>query len=193
MRKKRKKMNTVLCAFMLALVLLACTAALWLVPKVLYPALYPQKYADVVHRYAAEYALEENVLYAVIRTESGFDAAAQSKVDARGLMQITEETFAWIKSKIAPQEDISFEDMYNAETNIRFGAYFFSACLQRYNGDLKTAAAAYHSGWGTVDELLQNSTFSADGKILQNFPYTQMNLYTKKVEKSYNKYNQIYK
>ena len=109
---------------------------------------YPRKYSDLVEYYAGKYSLDEKMLYAVIRTESNFDPNAQSSVDARGLMQITEITFDWIKSNIAPGEELTFDDLYDPETNIRFGSYFFSYCLQRYGNDLATAAAAYHSGWG---------------------------------------------
>ena len=47
-------------------------------------------------------------------------------------MQITEVTFDWIKSNIAPTESLSFEDLFDPETNIRFGSYFVSYCLLRY-------------------------------------------------------------
>ena len=131
----------------------ALAVLLWIVVLVLLPGLdrmeqaaYPQKYSEYVTYYADKYQIDPMMLYAVIRTESGFDPQAQSGVDARGLMQITEETFDWIKTKIAPEEDLVFEDLYQPETNIRFGSFYFTRCLQRYDGDLATAAAAYHSG-----------------------------------------------
>lgn len=133
---------------------------------------YPRKYSDLVEYYAGKYDLDERMLYSIIRTESNFDPQAQSNVDARGLMQITEITFDWIKSKIAPSEELTFDDLYDPETNIRFGTYYFSYCLQRYGNDLATAAAAYHSGWGTVDSLLSDSQYSQDGVTLDSFPYT---------------------
>ena len=60
---------------------------------------YPRTYAALVQQYAAEYGVDENKVYAIIRTESGFKPEAESKVGARGLMQITDETFLWIKSR----------------------------------------------------------------------------------------------
>ena len=153
---------------------------------------YPRKYSDLVEYYAGKYSLDEKMLYAVIRTESNFDPNAQSSVDARGLMQITEITFDWIKSNIAPGEELTFDDLYDPETNIRFGSYFFSYCLQRYGNDLATAAAAYHSGWGTVDELLQDSQYTDDGVTLTQFPYNQMNRYVNKVTSAYRRYCEIY-
>ena len=153
---------------------------------------YPRKYSDLVEYYAGKYGLDERMLYSIIRTESNFDPQAQSNVDARGLMQITEITFDWIKSKIAPSEELTFDDLYDPETNIRFGTYYFSYCLQRYGNDLATAAAAYHSGWGTVDSLLSDSQYSQDGVTLDSFPYTQMQRYVYKVTSAYERYCEIY-
>ena len=153
---------------------------------------YPRKYSDLVEYYAGKYSLDEKMLYAVIRTESNFNPKAESNAGARGLMQITEVTFDWIKSKIAPTEDLTFDSLYDPETNIRFGCYFVSYCLLRYQDDLATAAAAYHSGWGTVDELLAQPEYSADGKTLDHYPYPQMRQYVKKITESYQRYQEIY-
>lgn len=152
---------------------------------------YPQKYSEYVEYYAGKYSLDPLMLYAVIRTESGFDPDARSGVDARGLMQITEETFQWIKGRIAPDETIAFEDLYDPETNIRFGSYYFTCCLERYQYDLATAAAAYHSGWGTVDRLLEGG-HSQNGQTLTGFPYPQMKRYVEKITRSYARYQELY-
>ena len=60
---------------------------------------YPRKYSDYVAYYADKYKLDENRVYAIIRTESGFSPTARSGVGALGLMQITEETFSWLTTK----------------------------------------------------------------------------------------------
>lgn len=154
---------------------------------------YPIEYPEYVTYYADKYGMDPYMLYAFIRTESNFNPMAESDAGARGLMQITEVTFDWIKSKIAPTEDLTFEDLYDPETNIRFGSYFVSYCLQRYQNDLPTAAAAYHSGLGTVDGLLAQEEYSADGQTLDHYPYPQMRLYVKKITGSYQRYQEIYK
>ena len=79
------------------LVVLVCIAAviLTVLPPLARKAdqlLYPRKYSQQVEQWAAEYGLDPLLVYAFIRTESGFDPAATSSVDARGLMQMTEET-----------------------------------------------------------------------------------------------------
>lgn len=132
------------------------------------------------------------LVYAFIRTESGFDPQATSSVDARGLMQMTEETFLWMRSKIAPEEPLTFADLYDPDTAIRFGCYYLHLCMVRYKGDVSTAAAAYHSGWGTVDQLLQIEEHSADGETLQGFPYNQMHHYVNKITACYQTYQRLY-
>ena len=179
------------------LVVLVCIAAviLTVLPPLARKAdqlLYPRKYSQQVEQWAAEYGLDPLLVYAFIRTESGFDPQATSSVDARGLMQMTEETFLWMRSKIAPEEPLTFADLYSPDTAIRFGCYYLHLCMVRYKGDVSTAAAAYHSGWGTVDQLLQIEEHSADGETLQGFPYNQMHHYVNKITACYQIYQRLY-
>lgn len=187
---RRQKRNRLL----LFLVLAVLCAAL-LLPRAWDRAerfLYPRKYEALVEQWAQTYELDPLLVDAFIRTESGFDPQATSSVDARGLMQMTEETFLWLRSKIAAEEDLTFADLYDPEVGIRFGCYYLHLCMQRYKGDVATAAAAYHSGWGTVDALLRLEEHSADGETLQGFPYNQMNHYVKKITSCYANYQRIY-
>ena len=63
---------------------------------------YPQKYSEYVNKAAADYNLPPALIYAVIRTESGFDPDAESSVGARGLMQLMPSSFEWLLQ----QEDL---------------------------------------------------------------------------------------
>ncbi len=153
---------------------------------------YPREYDDEVEQWAETYGLDSNLVYAVIYTESGFDPNAISDAQAIGLMQMTSDTFDWVKSKIAREESLTFEDLYTPEQSIRFGSYFLSYCMEKYAGDVSTAAAAYHSGMGTVDELLQDSSYTENGVTLQDFPYPQMNNYVYKINKNYETYQSLY-
>lgn len=151
-------------------------------------ATYPLKYQEYVEQYAKEFGIDKYLLYAFIKTESNFEPQAQSSAGAIGLTQITEETFSWIKLKLCPKEELVFEDLYEPNVSIRFGAYYISRCLDRYSGSIDTAAAAYHSGWGTVDKLLARQ----GTEILVEFPYVQMNNYVYKINKAYTSYQEIY-
>ncbi len=153
---------------------------------------YPKDYSDIIEEWSEYYEVDPMLIYAHVHTESSFDANAVSNVGARGLMQITEDTFDWIKSKIARDEDLTFDDLFDPDINVRFGTYYISECLERYSDDQPTAAAAYHSGWGTVDTLLEDSAYSKNGETLDVFPYEQMQHYVSKIAKSYQKYTELY-
>jgi soluble lytic murein transglycosylase len=184
---KRKRIGYTLAAALLLVLLLPV-----LLQKPIQKIFYPIRYEQQVRQWSAEYSLDPLLVYAVIRTESSFRPGAESSAGARGLMQMTEDTFHWLKSQIAPDETLTFGDLFEPNTAIRFGAYYLSISLQRYGGDFKTAAAAYHSGWGTVNRLLSDLQYTNDGLVLTQFPYDQMNHYVNKVQKSYNIYRELY-
>lgn len=154
--------------------------------------LYPCKYSEYVEYYAGKYGMDPYLLYTFIRTESGFNPQAHSEMDAIGLTQMTQETFEWVKGKIAADEDLTFEDLQDPEVSIRFGSYYIYRCLERYDWDVSTAAAAYHSGWTTVDRLLESGEYTLDGKTLNQFPYDNMSHYVHKIGKAYEWYLRLY-
>ena len=188
-QQRRRRLVRRLVALCLAVVL-----TVWVVPPLCNreQLLYPRKYEQLVEKWATAYELDPLLVYAFIRTESGFDPQATSSVDARGLMQMTEETFLWMRSKIAPEEPLTFADLYNPDIAIRFGCYYLHLCMERYSNDVATAAAAYHSGWGTVDTLLQMEEHSSDGQTLKGFPYNQMHHYVEKITACYGVYTRLY-
>ena len=184
----KRFLNGLVLVFLVTLGILSLPPVRTRVEKTLYPC----KYSALVEQYAAAYDLDPLLVYSFVRTESGFDPDATSSVEARGLMQMTEETFLWLRSKIAEGENVTFGDLYDPAVSLRFGCYYLHLCMERYGGDVATAAAAYHSGWGTVDALLQKEEPSADGITLQGFPYNQMHHYVEKITACYAKYTELY-
>ena len=92
---------------------------------------HPRKYAEYVVVYAEAYNVPEDVIYAVIRTESHFDSAAVSRAGAVGLMQLMPETFLWLTNDMLG-EHLSEAVLYDPETNIRYGTYLLSRLYTRY-------------------------------------------------------------
>lgn len=151
---------------------------------------YPLKYQNYVERYAAENHLDKYFVYAVIRTESGFDPSAESNVGARGLMQIMEDTFDWIKFKSEDEEEVYY-DMYDAETNIKYGCRLLGYLMEEF-GDIEVVAAAYHAGRGNVNEWLSNKKYSKDGVHLDEIPISDTAHYVDKIKKAMDKYVKMY-
>ena len=151
---------------------------------------YPIKYENYVERYARENNLDKYLVYAVIKTESGFRADAVSDVGARGLMQIMEDTFDWIKLK-SGDESAVYYDMYDPQTNIRYGCILLGYLMDEF-GDIETAMAAYHAGRGRVNEWLSDKTISSDGIHLDTIPISDTAHYVSKITKAMDMYIRLY-
>ena len=152
--------------------------------------LYPSRYGDFVEIYAKENHLSEYFVYAVIECESGFDKNAVSYADARGLMQLTPDTFRWLQTKKG--EELSDDMLFDPETNIKYGCYFYGILMKEYEKE-ETAIAAYHAGMGNVSKWLKNEEYSPDGKTLSEIPFGNTKKYVDKVIKTKNIYSKLYK
>ena len=127
--------------------------------------LYPQSYSDLVEQEAAEFDLDPDLVYAVIKTESGFDPEARSSADAMGLMQLTQETFDWIAS-LYPLENSS-AGVYDPQANLHCGCALLRLLLDQY-GSVDVALAAYNAGMGNVSEWLESGDYSNCCKVMMN-------------------------
>ena len=139
-------------------------------------AAFPLGYYEYVMRYSALNGLHPALVFAVIRCESGFDHLAVSEAYARGLMQITEDTFEWARWRMGDDESRSFDEMFIPEVNIRYGTFILYLLLERFGGE-REAIAAYHAGWGSVRGWLEDERFSHDGVTLYTTPFRRTNAY----------------
>lgn len=151
---------------------------------------HPLKYQTYVEKYAAQNGLDKYLVYAVIKTESGFKTDAVSNVGARGLMQIMEETFDWIKYK-RDDEDAVYFDMYNAQKNIDYGCWLLGYLYEEF-GTIEATAAAYHAGRGTVNEWLSDARYSPDGVHLEVIPTSDTAHYVDKIKNALQTYKKLY-
>ena len=177
-------------AFSLFLAFLLLIAAVGAVSaKTVIKTFYPLKYSDLVGKYAAEYGVDEILLYSVIKTESSFNPDAVSYANAIGLTQITEETFDWIKSKIDGDEQ--FSDLFTEENSIKYGAFLLGYLVDEFE-NTETALAAYHAGRGRVNQWLSDPEISPDGKTLAEIPIDDTAHYVRKVTRAMNIYKNLY-
>ena len=154
-------------------------------------ALYPREYCDFVEQYAAVYDVPVNLVYAVIRTESGFDPEAVSSVGAVGLMQMMPSTFRWLTDDMLG-EGLADEMLYDPETNIRYCVYYLRRLYDRY-GDWLTACAAYNAGSGRVDTWLDDPTMvDLMGNLIESrIPFEETRAYVHKIKKAYTAYERL--
>lgn len=151
----------------------------------------PKEYQSYISLCAKEYGVPENLIYAVIRTESGFDSSAVSRAGAVGLMQMTPDTFLWLTNdKLGDRYSEGM--LYDPQTNIKYGVYYLSILYSKY-GSWDTALAAYNAGLGKVDTWLADSKYNPnDDMLLDSIPYRETRNYVKKVNRAKNMYDKLY-
>lgn len=98
--------------------------------------------AEKMVREAAErHSVDPALVRAVIETESNWNPGARSRKGAVGLMQLIPTT----------AQRFGVHDAYNPKQNVDAGVRYLKVLLERYNGNLDLALAAYNAGEGAVD------------------------------------------
>lgn len=152
---------------------------------------FPIKYSEYVEKYAEEYSLDKNLVYAVIKVESNFNKDAVSAAGAKGLMQLMDKTASDCSSKAGFGYQIP-SDLFVPERNIRLGCYYLSGLISEYK-DAELAVIAYNGGTGNVKKWLADPTLANGNGGLAEIPYTETRKYVKKVFRTFDIYNRLYK
>ncbi len=126
------------------------------------------QYANIVQKASRKYDIPEDLIYAIIKTESSFNPYAVSWANAYGLMQVVPKTagrdvFKLMKNKSGQP---SPEYLFNPANNIDTGTAYFYILKNRYLKDVRNSTSleysmisAYNGGTGGV-----LNTFSRDRK-----------------------------
>lgn len=163
-------------------------------PEKVLKIFYPIKYENFVELCAKEYNVDKYLIYAIIKAESNFNEKAVSSKDAKGLMQLMDETAVDISKKMKlnlSNEEISTK-LLEADFNIKLGSYYISILLQKYNS-IELALVAYNAGSGKLDYWIEQGVLKADGTNIENVPYKETNNYVRKILRDYDIYKGLYK
>jgi len=93
-------------------------------------------YDLLIHEAAGRHDVDSDLIRAIIMVESQFNPSARSKRGAKGLMQLMPVT----------AEGLDVVDLLNPRENVHAGARYIKTLLDRFDGDVKLALAAYNAG-----------------------------------------------
>ena len=124
----------------------------------------PTKYSGIIDAACRRYGIDPSLVQAIVKVESDFNPYALSRAGAMGLMQLMPKT----------AKKLNVKNSFNPWENIHGGVKYLRHLMDRYEGNLLLALAAYNAGetavreWGTVP------------------PYRETQRYVRKVMRIYN-------
>jgi len=100
-----------------------------------------EKIEQMIREVSARYRVDPALVRAVMQTESNWNSSAVSRKGALGLMQLVPGT----------AQQLGVNNAFDPKQNLDGGVRYLHTLLERYNGDLDKALAAYNAGPGAVD------------------------------------------
>ena len=91
---------------------------------------------DAVRKASEKYGIDENLIKAVIKTESNFNPNAVSSAGAKGLMQVMPSNY----------KSLGISNPFDIYQNVDGGTKLLREYLDKYNGDVEMALMAYNGG-----------------------------------------------
>jgi len=161
-----------------------------------------EKYRPQVSRFAEQYKVSPNLVFAIIRTESNFNPFAVSGAPAYGLMQLVPSSGGREAYRRAKGSDTtpSREYLFNADNNIELGTALLNVLLYKQFEDVDNSVSREYCAISAYNTGLRNvlRTFSKDvvaainqinsleppavyEKLRQSLPYQETRDYLVKV------------
>lgn len=139
--------------------------------------IYPRPWLAEVSRASERFGVPEYLLYALIRTESFFNASVVSHAGASGLTQLMESTAADVARKLRMES----WDLDDPETNITLGAKYLSELITRLDGKAMPALFAYNAGISRVRSWQVEGRGLSGDVFLESLPFAETREYGRKV------------
>lgn len=162
------------------------------VPPEFWEIVYPFHFFPTIIREAVNYDVDPWLVVALIKHESNFDPHAASNVGAIGLMQIMPETARKIAADMNIPTDISKQELYNPELNIRLGVFHIKQLVDTFENNWVPAVCSYNAGAGPVKKWMQTIPMDDIEAWIERIPYHATRIYVKNILSDMSEYRRIY-
>jgi hypothetical protein len=112
-------------------------------------------YVEIINSACNRHGIDPALVHAIVKVESDFNPYALSRKGAMGLMQLMPQTAA----------EMNVGNSFNPNDNIDGGVKYLRYLIDRYEGNLSLALAAYNSGetavkkWGTIPPYRETQNY----------------------------------
>jgi len=153
-----------------------------------WPAAFGEEVANAAQQ---RIAAEPELVYAIMREESGYRPEVLSFSGAYGLMQIMPDTGARL-AQASGRLPFAAEDLLRPKVNVALGSWYLGELGARFPHRLSAAIASYNAGPQAVSSWLAEEPGKADDIWVESIPYDQTRQYVKRVLRSLHAYRVLY-
>jgi soluble lytic murein transglycosylase len=134
--------------------------------------IFPLNYFDLIKKNSEN--LDPLIIISLIRQESAFNPEAQSRVGAKGLMQLMPATAKQFNRRVKTK------NLVNPEINVAIGTKYLRQLVARYDGNLIFALASYNAGENRIDRWRKEIFRSNDPlSTIESIPFEETRNYVK--------------
>lgn len=151
---------------------------------------YPAPFSSALIAASEEMGTPPLLLLALTRQESAFNPNAGSHAGALGLTQVIPPTGALIARALSEPFDV--DALFEPATALRFGAYYLAAQIERFDGNVLPALAAYNAGPGAAQRWLDVQALPGAEGYLFAVEFSETRRYLERVLENYAWYRYLY-
>jgi soluble lytic murein transglycosylase len=153
---------------------------------------WPAPFPDAMRAATTGKGVTTELLYSLMREESGFRTDVVSIAGARGLLQLMPETAErLVRSSGGSAAGFSADDLFDPRTNIRLGAQYLDGLVRQFSGRISAAIGSYNAGPHVVVRWAPESS-REDDEWVEEIPYEETRAYVKRVLRSAQAYRVLY-
>jgi len=164
-------------------------------PRFLSHIYFPLEYRALIEKYSKQNNIDKMIIYAIIRNESFFNKNVMSPARACGLMQLVLQTARETSKRYGLKKNVRRRDLFDPEVNIQIGIAHFKYLLNRYEGKIYLALAAYNAGHYRAQQWLKTFNNRTEEEFIEMIPYSETRNYVKNILRNlffYKFYSEVY-
>lgn len=160
-------------------------------PRFFWEGLFPRPYWTDLSRYSTENGLDPLLVASLVRQESEFNPSAVSSAAAVGLMQLLPGT-GRKTAKDLKLRHFNASQLYDPAVNLQLGTYYFRRMLDKYDGHVEYALAAYNAGADRVDDWRSAGEYRDMDEFVESIPFTETREYVQAIIRNAAVYKLLY-
>jgi len=161
-------------------------------PNEVWRILYPLDFGELLESHSREHNLDPALVAGVVLQESTFDAAAVSSAGARGLMQVMLRTGRAVSRNLTGKKNLPKGALHDAETSLKLGTAYLRQLLNRFDGKVERALAAYNAGPSRVARWTAAHPGMSPEEFVDSIPFVETRGYVMIILSAREHYRRLY-